>query len=191
MHIAIIGKGNVGTALQAGLSQLGHQVLTVGRNPQLVHQAALASELIILAMPYSETDNVVTALGVAADGKVVVDATNLLTDSLHLAAGFDTSGAEQLQQKLPAARVVKAFNTCFAATMSTGHVKGEQLAGLVAGDDAAAKQTVLDMVDALGFDAVDAGPLQMARYLEPMALLNIRLAYVQGLGPNMGFRLVR
>lgn len=191
MHIVIIGKGNVGTALQAGLSQLGHQVLTVGRNPQLVHQAALASELIILAMPYSETDNVVTALGVAADGKVVVDATNLLTDSLHLAAGFDTSGAEQLQQKLPAARVVKAFNTCFAATMSTGHVKGEQLAGLVAGDDAAAKQTVLDMVDALGFDAVDAGPLQMARYLEPMALLNIRLAYVQGLGPNMGFRLVR
>ena len=191
MHIAIIGKGNVGTALQAGLSQLWHQVLTVGRNPQLVHQAALASELIILAMPYSETDNVVTALGVAADGKVVVDATNLLTDSLHLAAGFDTSGAEQLQQKLPAARVVKAFNTCFAATMSTGHVKGEQLAGLVAGDDAAAKQTVLDMVDALGFDAVDAGPLQMARYLEPMALLNIRLAYVQGLGPNMGFRLVR
>lgn len=156
-----------------------------------MHQAALASELIILAMPYSETDNVVTALGVAADGKVVVDATNLLTDSLHLAAGFDTSGAEQLQQKLPAARVVKAFNTCFAATMSTGHVKGEQLAGLVAGDDAAAKQTVLDMVDALGFDAVDAGPLQMARYLEPMALLNIRLAYVQGLGPNMGFRLVR
>ncbi len=191
MHIAIIGKGNVGTALQAGLSQLGHQVLTVGRNPQLVHQAALASELIILAMPYSETDNVVTALGVAADGKVVVDATNLLTDSLHLAAGFDTSGAEQLQQKLPAARVVKAFNTCFAATMSTGHVKGEQLAGLVAGDDAAAKQTVLDMVDALGFDAVDAGPLQMARYLEPMALLNIRGAFVQGLGPNMGFRLVR
>lgn len=191
MHIAIIGKGNVGTALQEGLSQLGHQVLTVGRNPQLVHQAALASELIILAMPYSEMDNVVTALGVAADGKVVVDATNLLTDSLHLAAGFDTSGAEQLQQKLPAARVVKAFNTCFAGTMSTGHVKGEQLAGLVAGDDAAAKQTVLDMVDALGFDAVDAGPLQMARYLEPMALLNIRLAYVQGLGPNMGFRLVR
>lgn len=191
MHIAIIGKGNVGTALQAGLSQLGHQVRAVGRDAQLVHQAALASELIILAMPFSETDNVVTALGVAANGKVVVDATNLLTDSLHLAAGFDTSGAEQLQAKLPAARVVKAFNTSFAGTMASGHVKGEQLVGLVAGDDTAAKQTVLEIVDALGFDAVDAGPLQMARYLEPMALLNIRLAYVQGLGPNMGFRLVR
>ncbi|SCK30793.1 NADPH-dependent F420 reductase [Vogesella sp. LIG4] len=191
MHIAIIGKGNVGSALQAGLSQLGHQVRAVGRDPQLVHQAALASELIILAMPYSETDNVVTALGVAANGKVVVDATNLLTDSLHLAAGFDTSGAELLQQKLPAAQVVKAFNTCFAGTMASGHVKGEQLVGLVAGDDAAAKQTVLEIVAALGFDAVDAGPLLMARYLEPMALLNIRLAYVQGLGANMGFRLVR
>lgn len=191
MHIAIIGKGNVGSALQAGLAQLGHQVQAVGRNPQHVHQAALASELIILAMPYSEMDNVVTALGVAADGKVLVDATNLLTDSLHLAAGFDTSGAEQLQHKLPAARVIKAFNTSFAGTMASGHVKGEQLVGLVAGDDAAAKQTVLEMVDALGFDAVDAGPLLMARYLEPMALLNIRLAYVQGLGPNMGLRLVR
>ncbi|MFC3532902.1 NADPH-dependent F420 reductase [Vogesella facilis] len=191
MHIAIIGKGNVGSALQGGLTQLGHQARAVGRDPLLVHQAALASELIILAMPFSETDNVVTALGVAANGKVVVDATNLLTDSLHLAAGFDTSGAEQLQLKLPAARVVKAFNTCFAGTMASGHVKGEQLVGLVAGDDAAAKQTVLALVAALGFDAVDAGPLQMARYLEPMALLNIRLAYVQGLGADMGFRLVR
>ncbi|WP_174874379.1 NADPH-dependent F420 reductase [Vogesella oryzae] len=191
MHIAIIGKGNVGSALQAGLSRLGHQVQAVGRDPQQIHQAALASELLILAMPFSAMDDVITALGVAADSKIVIDATNLLTESLHLADGFDTSGAEQLQARLPAARVIKAFNTCFASTMSSGHVKGEQLVGLVAGDHAPAKHIVLEIVDALGFDAVDAGPLLMARYLEPMALLNIRLGYVQGLGPDIGFRLVR
>jgi 8-hydroxy-5-deazaflavin:NADPH oxidoreductase len=110
-----------------------------------------------------------------------------------LAVGFTTSGAEELQKKLPRARVVKAFNTVFAQTMSTGKVKGTALLLPVAGDDAKAKQAVLDLGREIGFDAVDAGPLANARLLEPMAFLNIQLGYVinKGLGTAIGFSLTR
>jgi hypothetical protein len=121
---------------------------------------------------------------------VVIDATNALTPQMELALGFTTSGAEELQRKLPEAKIVKAFNTSFAAVMSTGQINGEKLAGLVAGDDADAKAEVLGLVQQLGFDPVDAGPLASARLLEPLALLNIKLGFVQGYGSNSGFRLV-
>jgi 8-hydroxy-5-deazaflavin:NADPH oxidoreductase len=110
-----------------------------------------------------------------------------------LAVGFTTSGAEQLQKKLPGARVVKAFNTIFAQNMSSGKLKGTPLFLPVAGDDAGAKQAVLQLAKDIGFDAVDAGPLANARLLEPLGFLNIQLGYVvnKGLGAAMGFSLVR
>ncbi|RKG91147.1 NADPH-dependent F420 reductase [Corallococcus terminator] len=86
---------------------------------------------------------------------------------------------------------VKAFNTVFAQHMDTGHVKGEKLSLLVAADDASAKERVLGLGRDLGFDAIDAGPLRNARWLESFGYLNILLGYVQKLGPDIGFRLVR
>ncbi len=103
---------------------------------------------------------------------------------------FATSGAEELQKKAPGAKVVKAFNTAFAHAMNGGRIGGDQLAGLVAGDDADAKAAVLSLAKDLGFDPIDAGPLASARQLEPLALLNIKLGFVQGYGPNSGFRFV-
>ena len=65
---------------------------------------------------------------------------------------------------------MKAFNTVFAQHMDSGQVKGEKLTVLAAGDDATAKETVLRLAKDIGFDAVDAGGLQNARLLEPLAL---------------------
>jgi 8-hydroxy-5-deazaflavin:NADPH oxidoreductase len=190
MNIAIIGKGNVGSALEAGLSREGHQVHAVGRDPDAIREAGEFAELVILAVPFNEINTAVSELGSSLSGKVVVDATNALTPEYELAVGFTTSGAEELQNKLPDSKVVKAFNTAFASTMTTGRIGDEQLAGLVAADDADAKNTVLDLVRQLGFDPIDAGPLASARLLEPLAVLNIKLGFVQGYGPNSGFRLV-
>jgi predicted dinucleotide-binding enzyme len=191
MKIAIIGKGNVGSALEAGLARNGHDVRAVGRDPEAVRTAGQFADTIILAVPFSEIGNAVGALGGSASGKVVIDATNALTGAMELAVdSTTTSGAEELQKELPDAKIVKAFNTTFATAMATGQINGEPLAGLVAADDADAKSQVLSLVQQLGFDPIDAGPLANARLLEPLALLNIKLGFVQGYGPNSGFRLV-
>ncbi len=189
--IGIIGKGNVGKALKAGVERSGHETRMIGRSGNLKETAAWA-DLVVLAVPFGELSAVASALGGAADGKTVVDATNALGKE-GLAVGFTTSGGEELQKKLPRAKVVKAFNTIFAANMTTGKVKGPALLLPVAGDDPEAKKAVMDLGREIGFDAVDAGPLANARLLEPMAFLNIQLGYVinKGLGTAIGFSLTR
>jgi len=190
MNIAIIGKGNVGSALEAGFSRNGHEARAVGKEPGAVREAGEFADLIVLAVPYSEVDNAVGELGSSLSGKVLVDATNALTPDYELALGFNTSGAEELQRKAPDSKVVKAFNTAFASTQATGHIGDDQLTGLVASDDTDAKSTVLELVQELGFDPIDAGPLASARLLEPLGVLNIKLGFAQGYGPNSGFKLV-
>lgn len=127
----------------------------------------------------------------AADGKVLLDATNAIGEKMNLAIGFSTSAAEELQKKLPKARVVKAFNTVFAVNQSTGRIGHEQLTLFVAADDANAKQTVMQLGIDIGFDPVDAGPLKAARYLEPMVMLLVNLGYGLGMGTGIGYRLVK
>ena len=116
MKIAIIGKGNVGSALQRGLEKGGHEVHAVGNAPVQVKEAAQAAQLVILAVPFGAIDATLATLGSSVDGKVLVDTTNALTPDYQLAVGYTTSGAEELQKKAPKAKVVKAFNTVFAGT---------------------------------------------------------------------------
>jgi predicted dinucleotide-binding enzyme len=85
---------------------------------------------------------------------------------------------------------VKAFNTVFAAHMDSGRLADQQLTAFVAGDDAGAKQQVLELARGIGFDPLDAGPLRNSRWLETLGFLNIQLGYVVGLGSKIGFRLV-
>ena len=191
MKIGIIGDGNVGSALQRGLTKAGHDVKAAGNDPAAVRETARNAEIVIIAVPYSAIDDVVATVGAEVRGKVVIDVTNALNPDFSLAVGLTTSGAEELQKKLPDTRVVKAFNTVFAQHMDSGRLKDEQLIVLAAGDDADAKKVVIDLAKGIGFDAVDAGPLQSARLIEPLALLNISLGYMFGLGMDIGFRLVR
>jgi 8-hydroxy-5-deazaflavin:NADPH oxidoreductase len=192
MKIGIIGKGNVGTAIGTGLSRKGHEVKFGHRDPkEPVAEAAKWGEAIILAVPYENVTDAAKAIGSAADGKVLLDVTNAIGENMNLAVGFSTSAAEELQKKLPKARVVKAFNTVFAQNQSTGRVGNEQLTFFVAGDDAKAKQAIMQLGKDLGFDPVDAGPLRSARYLEPMAMLLINLGYGLGMGTKIGYKLFK
>ncbi len=191
MKIGILGDGNVGGALARGLARAGHQVKAVGKDRAAMRETAARAEIVLLAVPFGALDDVVREAGDALAGKTVVDVTNALDAKMNLAVGHSTSGAEELQKKLPKARVVKAFNTVFAQHMDSGRLGGKPITAFVAADDAAAKASVLSLAKDIGFDAVDAGPLRSARLLEPMALLNIQLAYVLKMGPGIGLGLMR
>jgi 8-hydroxy-5-deazaflavin:NADPH oxidoreductase len=186
MQIAIIGAGNVGRALATSLTRAGHDVTitaehaanaveaasqsgaTVGTSNQA---AAAGADVVVLAVQSQAIGQIAADMGSSLDGKVVIDVSNRPTPT---ADGASTSIAEELQTRLPAARIVKAFNTVFASRQASPTVAGISPDGFVAGDDASAKQTVLDVVESIGFRPVDAGSLASARTLEGMAWLNIQ-----------------
>ncbi|MBQ0958195.1 NADPH-dependent F420 reductase [Ideonella sp. 4Y11] len=203
MTISILGAGNVGMALARALLRAGQPVTlgvpeparyadavaALGPQARLTGSAAAidSAELVILAVPYS------AALAIAAEradwqGRVLVDATNPLSPGLAgLSLGTTTSGAEQIAERARGARVVKAFNTTGAENMADSHFPAGQPMMPVAGDDAAARQQVLALATLIGFDAIDMGPLSAARYLEPLAMVWIHLAFKQGLGRQFAF----
>ncbi|HKF53688.1 MAG TPA: NADPH-dependent F420 reductase [Candidatus Acidoferrales bacterium] len=209
MNIAILGAGNVGGALGKGWAAKGHSIYygvpdpldekvrallnSLGKNARAgsVHDAAENAEVVVLATPWPATRDAVLAAGKLA-GKVVIDCVNPLQPDLSgLTVGHDTSAGEQVAQWAAGARVVKAFNTTGAGNMANTHYGDSEITMCVAGDDAAAKSTVMKLAQDLGFEAVDAGPLKNARLLESFAMLWIYLAVKQGLGPNIAFKLLR
>ena len=189
-QIAIVGTGHVGSALAEGLRRVGYQPQTAGHDREAMKAAVRGAEIVILAVPWVSLDDALGVIGEDLATRIVVDVTNPLTKDRQLALGFSTSGAEELQKKLPRSKVVKAFNTVFAQTMTSGKAQGQPLTTFVAGDDAEAKQKILLLASSLGFDAIDAGPLHRARLLEPLSYLNIQLGHAQGLGTDAGFRFV-
>jgi 8-hydroxy-5-deazaflavin:NADPH oxidoreductase len=189
--IGIIGAGNVGSALARGLERAGHEVRPVGNDAAAVRETAAWADDVILAVPFGAIDDAVREAGGGLDGKTLIDVTNALDGDMNLAVGFTTSGAEELQRKVPNAKVVKAFNTVFAEHMDTGRLQDEPLTAFVAGDDPDAKRETLELARDIGFDAVDAGPLRNARLIEPLGYLNIQLGYGQKMGKNIGIELLR
>ncbi len=192
MKVAIIGKGHAGKAIGSGLTRIGHEVRYGHREPG--ERPALAAEwgeLVIFAIPYHQVSNVVANIGHLLDDKVVIDVTNRIGPNGEPVPCGSTSGAEELQKALPLAKVVKAFNTVFAANQSTGHIGDEQLAGFVAGDDPEAKGTVMSLMKDMGYAPVDCGPLRTAQYLEAMGLGIMQMAHGTGMGTSIGYCLVR
>ena len=204
MNITIVGSGNVGRALAGGWKKAGHSITFAARDPAGAKAAELKkdgyavvpqadagkADVIVLAVPWTGIDKTVQALGNLA-GKIVVDATNPLTGNLELALGFSDSAGETIARLAPAAKVVKAFNTTGANNMTNSKYAAGRLMMAVAGDDAAAKKTVMGLAADLGFEPVDVGPLAMSRHLEPLAMLWIKLAYAQGMGREFGFGVLR
>lgn len=208
MKIAIIGAGNVGGTLGKRWASEGHDILFGVRDParekyqSLVTQtggravlatnadAARVAQVIVLATPWTTTEAALADCGSLA-GKIIVDATNPLGADLNLAMGLTDSGGEQVARWANGARVVKAFNSTGFNVMDDPVLDGRHAAMFVAGDDAAAKGVVLDLASAIGFEAIDAGPLKIARLLEPMAVLWIHCAYRQGLTRDYAFSLIR
>lgn len=202
MQIAIIGTGNVGSAIARGLKGRGHQVTLgvrdvtrpdllalaaeVGARVLAPAQVAHAAEIVILALPWDKAEVAVKALG-DLSGKIVIDCMNplaMIDGTLSLAIGHTTSGAEQVQSWLPGARVVKTLNQVGAEIMQDNVSLPHRPAQFMAGDDEAAKAAVAILLRDLGFEPFDAGALKRARLLEPLAMVWINQALLRGKGRN-------
>lgn len=187
--VTIIGGGNMGKAISELVTKGGNTVEILTRSDSTT---AVTGEIVVLAVPYGALDEIVAQRGDELAGKVVVDITNPLDfqtfDSLVVPA--DGSAAAELAAKLPQAKVVKAFNTNFAATLGTGKVGQNTTTVLVAGDDADAKQGVVSFVKAAGLNALDAGSLKRARELEAIGSTQLVLAASEQIGWTGGFAVV-
>jgi len=201
MQVTIIGTGNMGSAFVKQLTKAGHAVRVAGRDlakaqalaaqypgAQAVSAAGAAagSDAIVVATGYGDAIAALRAVG-DLDGKTIIDITNPLTpDYMGLTLGYDTSAAEEIARALPGAHIVKAFNTLFAQVLADGpaFANGQRGSVFFASDSASAKTTVKTLIDSIGFQAVDAGGLKNARYLEPLAGLNIYFGYGAGMGTS-------
>jgi NADPH-dependent F420 reductase len=209
MTIAIIGTGNVGSALGRAWGSKGHTIIFGTRDPlsgkvceliesigsnaraTTISEAAASSEIILLAVHWPAAHDVIVAMG-DLHGKIIIDPTNPVLPGLAgLAIGHTTSAAEQIAGWAPEATIVKAFNTTGAANMLDPDYGSQRADMLICGDDDRAKSMVSQLAEDAGFVAVDAGPLTNARLLEPMALLWIYLAFRQGMGKDIAWGLLR
>jgi hypothetical protein len=208
MKIAVIGTGSVGGTLGRRWAELGHSVCfgvrdvtdadakalvaRIKGDARLanVGEAAAGAEVVVLATPYQANASAIAAAGDLA-GKILIDVTNPVGAGFALAVGFNTSGAEQVAKLAPRARVFKAMNQVGFEVMASPAFAAGKPVMFVAGDDAAGKEVVLGLVAALGFEAIDAGELAIARLIEPHAMLWIHLMARRKMGRDFAFGLLR
>ena len=178
--IGLIGAGHIGSQLARLAAANGYDVvLSNSRGPETLEplvselggraraattsEAAAAGDIVVVTIPLKAIGTIPVA---PLEGKVVIDTNNYYPQRDGHIAELDnesTTTAEMLQRHLPASKVVKAFNHIYAAELTThGQPKDtpNRRALVIAGDDAAAKHTVAEMIDRFGFDVVDAGPLK-------------------------------
>lgn len=207
--IAIVGPGNVGSAIArrlvaAGFTRVGFGVRAGSKVAELLAsfdgkvtaapaaEAAAAADIVFLAVPGSAAVAAARDLG-DLSGKIVVDCNNPLTwnQGPVWAPPPEGSITAALQAALPGARVLKAFNT-FGAEFHEDPRLGDTVVDVfIAGDDAAAKATLAELVQRAGFRAVDSGPLRNAAVLENVAVLWIHLALAGGHGRDVALKLLR
>ena len=197
--IAIIGAtGNMGSAIAKSLSKGNYRLLLFANDQEKVLklagqiksestsadveelacavQASWEADIIIAAVPYQAEREVADKIREMANQKIVISIANPLNDSFDgLVTTPDTSAAEELQKLLPNSKIVKAFNTTFAADFSSPVIDGKTADAFVAGDDEEAVQIVSELVLTAGFNPVIAGGLSVSRTLEIMQLLLIQL----------------
>jgi hypothetical protein len=183
--VSIIGTGNMGSAIGGIVAAGGHTVQYVGRDTA----DAVTGDIVVLAVPHPSLAEIVATRGDQLAGKIVVDITNPLNfetfDSLVVPA--DGSRASELAKELPESRVLKAFNTNFAATLAAKTIGGQPTTVLIAGDDVDAKNTLADVIRDGGLAAVDVGSLARARELEAIGFLQLTLAVQEKVAWNGGF----
>ena len=188
-HVSIIGTGNMGPAIASVVTKGGSTVELFTQNDA---DKPLTGDIVVLAVPYGAVADIVAQRGEQLAGKVVVDITNPVDfetfDSLVVPA--DSSATAVIAAALPQSRVVKAFNTTFAATLASGKVGDETTTVLIAGDDTDAKALLAGIVTAGGLHAVDAGSLRRARELEALGYLQITLAAAEKVSWTAGFAVI-
>lgn len=208
MKITIVGPGKLGSGLGKIWASKGHEVfVTFSRDPkklsviaseigakaESVAEALAKSDVIALTTKWSA---VAEALGQAKslEGKIVIDCTNTMSPRTTPDGLPETrSCAEVLAAMVPEAKVVKTFNQAFQQIIhaESRRFGGERPTMFHCGDDAEAKRVVAQLIEEIDFEAVDAGPLENARYLEAYAILVIRLGHTLGLGTDIAMKLMR
>ena len=201
MRVAVIGTGNVGGVLANKLAEKCHDVIVAASSADSAREAvrdvdcraadtpaaaAREAEAVILAVPAGALDEVAGEIRTHVAGKPVVDVSNG-----PKAIQEGESLAEELQERLPEAHVVKAFNSAFASKMADPFDGDRPLDGFIAGNDEAAKQAVASLVKDVGFEPLDVGDLKHARTLEGMAWINISLNMERGWPWQSAWRLER
>jgi len=205
MNIAILGSGHIGAGLGRPWSKKGHAVVYGSRSPddaelnalcqstgasaRPVAKAVQDADVVVLAVPFGAIEEVLHTTGDLA-GKIVIYCTNAVERGMTLKYGGTTSAAEELQKKLPKAHVFKSFNAQGAENLAQPTYGEVRATNFFCGDDAAARRTVQGLIEDIGLEAVDGGPLKNARLLEPMMLLWV--ASAQALGTrDLAFKLLR
>ncbi|MGO2745698.1 NADPH-dependent F420 reductase [Microbacterium sp.] len=200
--ITVIGTENMGQAIAGIAAEGGASVQILARDVEKAGTAAasvgasagvigdaISGEIVVLAVPYPALAEIATTYGDQLANKVVVDITNPVDFATFdgLVVPADSSAAAELAALVPAAKVVKAFNTNLAATLASGELGGEPTVVQIAGDDDAAKKLLTDVITAAGLKVADAGALKRARELEALGFLQMVLAVREQIGWTGGF----
>jgi hypothetical protein len=213
MRIGIIGAGSVGGTLGRILASKGHSICFGVRNSQnekvqsllttipgeaqadSIEAAASFGEVIILATPWTATQEAITQAGNLA-GKILIDCVNPIEMTptglaQGLLIGHHTSAAEEIAKWATGAKVVKAFNNIGASQFENLTFGSIQATAFICGDDEEAKKVVTSLAEDIGFEVVDVGELKGARLLEPLGMLWIHLAIFRGFGQKFAINLLK
>jgi predicted dinucleotide-binding enzyme len=211
MRVGILGSGLMGGKLGTLFARAGHEVIfSYSRRRKKLEElardaggkaragtpgeAARDADALLLAVHWSRVDDVLRQAG-DVSGKVLVSCSLPMSeDDTELVVGRTSSGAEKLARKVPRARVVAAFGTVpsevlFGVFEARNRAPRPSL--VYCGDDADAKEVAAGLIRDVGFDPVNAGPLQVARCTEPFALLIAQIAYEGDGGPALAYRFQR
>ena len=211
MKVGILGSGLMGGKLGTLFARAGHEVVfSYSRHQKKLDklardaggkaragtpdEAALDADVLLLAVHWSRVDDVLRQAG-DVSGKVLLSGSLPMNeDDTELVVGRTSSGAEKLARKVPRARVVAAFGTVPSEVLFgvfEARSRAPRPSLVYCGDDADAKELAAALIRDVGFDPVDAGPLRVARYTEPFALLIAQLAYEGEGGPELAYRFER
>jgi len=211
MRIGILGSGLMGGKLGTLFARAGHEVVfsyarsteklkrlveDAGENARAgtPREAAQAADALLVAVHWSRMDHVLSEIG-DLSGKIIVSCSlPMNADNTELVVANTFSGAEELAKRVPKARVVCAFNTVPSEVLFSvfeARRKTSRPSLVYCGDDSRSKKSAAELIHDVGFDPVDAGPLRIARYTEPFALLVAELAYEQKAGPELAYRFER
>ncbi|MDH3371756.1 MAG: NAD(P)-binding domain-containing protein [Gammaproteobacteria bacterium] len=206
--IALIGTGDVSAAFGPRYAALGHRVIYGSRSPDrdvvkamveaaggdasaaLPHEAAAQADIVMLNVPWEVAEDVIKGLG-DLSGKIIIDPVNprVIADDGYRDYPGTASNAERIQNLAPGAFVVKAFNTISMDTMLDPHVNGHPVTIPLVGNDATAKRKVAGLVEALGYEVVDVGPVRFAHIVEGLYLLRSNTRDRNGVHYEYHFRL--
>lgn len=211
MRIGILGSGLMGGKLGTLFARAGHDVLfsytrSEAKLKRLAREAgnkaragspreaAEGADALLLAVHWSRLDDVLKQTGDLAGKTLVTCSLPMNEGDTDLVVAHSSSGAEELQKRLPKAKVVGAFTTVPSEVffgVYAARRRKERPSLVYYGDDAKAKKVAAGLIEDVGFEPVDAGPLRIARYAEPFVLLMARLAYEGSGGPELAYRFER